>query len=46
MQLMAFVEEGKNGWLVGRIKEIPTVISQGKTIEKLKINLLDVYIFN
>lgn len=41
MKLTAIIEEGENGWLVGQIEEIPTVISQGKTMEELKNNLLD-----
>jgi predicted RNase H-like HicB family nuclease len=41
MQLTAIIEEGENGWFVGQLEEIPAVISQGKTIEELKINLSD-----
>ena len=30
-----------DGWFVGQIEEFPEVISQGKTIEELKDNLID-----
>ena len=32
-----------DGWFVGRLKEIPGVFSQGKTLEELKENILDAY---
>ena len=41
MKFTAIIEEGENGWFVGQIEEIPAAISQGKTIEDLKVNLLD-----
>jgi len=41
MRLTAVIEQGENGWLVGQLEELPAVISQGKTIEALKLNLLD-----
>ena len=41
MKLNAIIEKGESGWFVGQIEEIPAVISQGKTIEELKANLLD-----
>ena len=30
-------------WFVGKLKEIPGVFSQGKTIEELKENIIDAY---
>jgi len=30
-------------WFVGKLKEIPGVFSQGKTIEELKGNIIDAY---
>jgi predicted RNase H-like HicB family nuclease len=30
-------------WLVGRIREIPGVFSQGKTMEELTANIIDAY---
>jgi len=41
MKFTAIIEQGENGWLVGQVEEIPAAISQGKTIEELKENLLD-----
>ena len=41
MQLTAIIQQGENGWYVGQIEEIPAAISQGKTVEELKHNLLD-----
>jgi predicted RNase H-like HicB family nuclease len=37
----AVIEKSDDGWYVGQIPEMPEVISQGKTIEELKENLLD-----
>jgi len=41
MKLTAIIEAGENGWPVGQIEEIPAVLSQGKSIDELKANLLD-----
>jgi len=38
---IVFKEE--NGWFVGHIQEYPEFESQGKTLQELKENLLDVY---
>jgi len=32
-----------DGWFVGRLKEVPGVFSQGKTLEDLKENIIDAY---
>jgi len=32
-----------DGWFVGRLKEVPGVFSQGKTLEELKENISDAY---
>jgi predicted RNase H-like HicB family nuclease len=32
-----------DGWFVGKLKEVPGVFSQGKTIEELKENIIDAY---
>ena len=32
-----------DGWFVGRLKEIPSVFSQGETIEELEGNIRDAY---
>ena len=31
------------GWLVGRLVEVPGVFSQGETLEELKENIKDAY---
>ena len=41
MKFTAFIEESDDGWFVGQVEEFPSVISQGKNIEELKLNLLD-----
>jgi predicted RNase H-like HicB family nuclease len=32
-----------DGWFVGRIKEMPAVMSQGETLEKLQAMIRDAY---
>jgi predicted RNase H-like HicB family nuclease len=32
-----------DGWYIGKLKEIPGVISQGETLEELEINIQDAY---
>ena len=41
MKFTAIIEQGENGWYVGQVEELPAAMSQGKTIEELKENLLD-----
>jgi len=41
MKLTAIIEKSEDGFFVGQIEEIPSAISQGKTIEELKENLVD-----
>ena len=41
MKFTAIIEQGENGWLVGQIEEVPAALSQNKTIEELRANLLD-----
>ncbi len=31
------------GWLVGGLKEVPGIFSQGETLEELKENIADAY---
>jgi len=31
------------GWFVGRLKEVPGVMSQGETLEELQENIVDAY---
>ncbi len=32
-----------NGWFVGRLKEMPAVMSQGETLEELQTMIRDAY---
>ena len=32
-----------DGWYVGKLKEVPGVFSQGKTLDELKENVIDAY---
>jgi predicted RNase H-like HicB family nuclease len=41
MKLTAIIEKSNDGWFVGQIEEIPAAISQGKTVNEVKENLLD-----
>jgi len=41
MKFTAIIEKSEDGWFVGQIEEVPAAISQGRTIEELRINLLD-----
>ena len=43
MNLTAIIEKSKDGWYVGQIEELPAAISQGKTIDELKANLIDAF---
>ena len=52
MKLTLVVTEGQDGFLVGRIQELPSVMTQGKSLKEVKENILDalnlyiVYMFN
>jgi predicted RNase H-like HicB family nuclease len=41
MKFTAIIEKSEDGWFVGQIEEVPAAISQGKTVEELRANLLD-----
>jgi len=41
MKITAIIEKSEDGWFVGQMEEFPSVISQGKSIDELKANLLD-----
>ena len=41
LKLTMVIENGEQGWLVGQIAEMPGVMTQGKTIEVTRENLLD-----
>lgn len=33
----------EDGWFIGRLKEIPSIFSQGETLEELEENIRDAY---
>jgi len=41
MKLTVKIIKGNNEYLVGQIKEIPAVLTQGKSVEEVKENILD-----
>lgn len=41
LKLTLIIEKGNDGFLVGQIKEIPEVLTQGTSIEEVKENILD-----
>lgn len=41
MKLTMIVSKGASGFYIGRIKEIPEVLTQGHTVEEVQDNLLD-----
>ena len=41
MKLTAIIHDAEDGWLAGQIAEYPAAISQGRSVEELKADLLD-----
>ena len=41
MKLTLVIKKGKSGYLIGQLKEIPAVFTQGMTIEEVKENIID-----
>lgn len=41
MKLTAVIEQSEDGWFVGQLEEFPAALSQGKTIQEVKTNLID-----
>jgi predicted RNase H-like HicB family nuclease len=41
LKLTMAIRPGMDGWFVGKIVEIPGVLTQGKTVDETKSNLLD-----
>jgi len=41
MTLTLVVKKGKNGFLIGQLKEVPEVFTQGLTLEEVKENIID-----
>ena len=42
MKYTLVVKEGQNGFLIGQLKELPAVFTQGLTVSELKENIVDV----
>jgi len=42
MKYTLVIKQGKDGFLVGQLKELPDVFTQGATISELKENIADV----
>jgi predicted RNase H-like HicB family nuclease len=41
MKLTLVIKKGKSGFLIGQLKEIPAVFTQGLSIEEVKENIRD-----
>lgn len=41
MKLTLVIKKGKSGYLIGQLKEIPEVFTQGLTVDEVKENILD-----
>ncbi|MBT3382571.1 MAG: type II toxin-antitoxin system HicB family antitoxin [Prolixibacteraceae bacterium] len=41
MKLTLVIKKGKNSFLVGQLKELPEVFTQGENIQELRKNILD-----
>ena len=42
MKYTLVIKQGKNGFLIGQLKELPEVFTQGLNISELKENIADV----
>ena len=41
MKLTLVIKNGQNGFLIGQLKELPAVFTQGLTVEEVKENIMD-----
>lgn len=41
MKLTLIIKKGKSGYLIGQLKELPSVFTQALTVEELKENIAD-----
>jgi predicted RNase H-like HicB family nuclease len=41
MNLTLVIKKGKSGYLIGQLKEFPSVFTQGISVEEVKENILD-----
>jgi predicted RNase H-like HicB family nuclease len=42
MKYTLVIKQGQDGFLIGQLKELPAVFSQGLTVSELKENIADV----
>jgi predicted RNase H-like HicB family nuclease len=42
MKYTLVIKQGQDGFLIGQLKELPAVFSQGLTVSELKKNIADV----
>ena len=42
MKYTLVIKQGKDGFLIGQLKELPEVFTQGLTVSELKENIADV----
>jgi len=42
MKYTLVIKQGKDGFLIGQLKELPAVFTQGMTVSELKENIADV----
>jgi len=42
MKYTLVIKQGQDGFLIGQLKELPAVFTQGLTISELKENIVDV----
>ena len=41
MTLTLVIKKGKSNYLIGQLKEMPSVFTQGLTVEEVKENIMD-----
>ena len=41
MKLTLIIKKGQNGFLIGQLKELPAVFTQGLTVDEVKENIMD-----
>jgi len=41
MKLTLVIKNGQNGFLIGQLKELPAVFTQGLSVDEVKENIMD-----
>jgi len=41
MKFTLVIKKGQNGFLIGQLKELPAVFTQGLTVDEVKENIMD-----